>query len=49
VVIPLGRENEKDLKEKKVDISQFEDVENDKNYSAPCVLAYDETDDDEAF
>lgn len=32
---------------KKVDISQYEDIEDDDNYSAMCVLAYDSEDSDE--
>lgn len=48
VVSPLNEENKKhslDTENKKVvDISKFEDVEDDDDYSAPCVLAYDEGD-----
>lgn len=46
VVRPLDIESgkKKEIKNK-IDISQFEDVENDEDYSVPCVLAYDETED----
>lgn len=39
-VIPLDEK-------KKVDISQYEDVEEEDNYSAPCVIAYDAEDAEE--
>lgn len=49
MVRPLNKD--KDLKQnvtenkiKKIDLSQFEDVEDDDDYSAPCVLSYDEED-----
>lgn len=48
MVRPLNKD--KDLHKKpikKIDLSQFEDVEDDDDYSAPCVLAYDEEDEGE--
>lgn len=44
-MIPLGNEvNEK--KKNQIDISEYEDVEDDDDYTPPVVLAYDTEDED---